>query len=87
MSPRIAKAEPRPDLTVVVDWTDGSRSIADFKPWIARGGVFAPLADPVFFTMTMKIDWRGYSLGWPGDIEFSAQGLWEDAHETRTAAE
>ncbi|WP_448187244.1 DUF2442 domain-containing protein [Azospirillum sp. sgz301742] len=88
MSPRIAKAEPRPDFTVLIDWADGSRSVADFKPWIAKGGVFAPLGDPTLFTMTMKIDWRGYSLGWPGDVEFSAQGLWDDDRQAaRTAAE
>lgn len=86
MTPRIAKAVPRPDFTVEIEWNDGTRTVADFKPWIGKGGVMAPLGDPTFFTMTMKIDWRGYSLGWPGDVEFSAQGLWDDAHKAGAAA-
>jgi hypothetical protein len=85
-SPRIAKATPRPDHTVEIEWRDGSRSVADIKPYIAKGGVFRPLSDPTLFMMTMKIDWQGYSLGWEGDAELSAEGLWRDSHARNAAA-
>lgn len=78
--PRISRAEPRPDYTVRIVWTDGTESVVDLKPWIDRGGIFAPLREPAFFMRMMHVAWDGYFLGWPGEIDFSAAGLWQTAH-------
>jgi hypothetical protein len=79
MEHRIARAKPRRDGTVEVSWNRGPKSAIDFKPWIAKGGIFAPLAEPSFFVGMMHVHWDGYSLGWPGELDFSADGLWLEA--------
>jgi hypothetical protein len=83
MQHRIARAKPRRDGTVEVWWHRGPRTVVDFKPWIAKGGIFAPLAEPSFFVGMMHVHWDGYSLGWPGELDFSAEGLWLDGRATR----
>jgi hypothetical protein len=84
MDHRIARARPRRNGIVEVEWTNGTKSTIDFKPWIAKGGIFTPLAEPSFFVGMMHVHWDGYSLGWPGEIDFSAEGLWP-ASQNRTA--
>ena len=87
MTPRIAKATPRRDLTVHILWDDGSRSTVDMRPYASKGGVLAPMSDPAFFVGTMKLHWRGDCLSWEGDLDFSAEGLWADSRRQTAAAE
>jgi hypothetical protein len=76
----IEKAQANPDLTVTIEWQGGGTDTIDFKPNVAKGGVCAPLADPAFFTSKMYVAEDGYFLGWPEEIEFSADSLWYRAH-------
>jgi hypothetical protein len=77
---RIEAAVPHPDFTVTITWRDGAESTVDFKPTIAKGGVFTPMADPDFFVEKMHVDEDGYSLGWPEEVDFSADSLWCRPH-------
>ncbi len=45
----VVQAVPGEDYTVYAYFSDGSVRKADIKPYIARGGVFAPLTDEAFF--------------------------------------
>jgi hypothetical protein len=65
MQHRIARAKPRRDGTVEVWWHRGPRTVVDFEPWIAKGGIFAPLAEPSFFVGMMHVHWDGYPSAGP----------------------
>ena len=45
----VVQAVPGDDYTVYAYFSDGTIRLADIKPLIAKGGVFAQLADPGFF--------------------------------------
>lgn len=72
---RIDQATPHHNLTVTVTWSDGVSANVDFAPVIAKGNVFAPLADPVTFVSTMQIAADRLGLEWPNRVDFSADGL------------
>ena len=76
----IAKAKANRDHTIDIDWQHGPSSTVDFKSTVAKGGVFTPLADPEFFTTKMYVAEDGYYLGWPEEIDFSADSLWYRTH-------
>jgi hypothetical protein len=77
--------------TVALTWQNGQTTVSSFHHLIGRG-VFAPLADPSFFSL-VTVGERGRSLEWPGELDFCADALWFEAHpedapaETRRAAE
>jgi hypothetical protein len=85
---RIAHATPRTDFTVDIVWTDGSRSIADFKAAIGAGGLLAAFEEPAIFLRRMCVHASGESIAWEvfGQIvDFHADNLWHDSR-ARTAA-
>lgn len=89
-SHRIARATPRPDFTVDLEWTDGRRSVADLKPFIAAGGLMASLGEPAIFLRRMYIHAQGESLAWEvyGQlVDFHADNLWDHSREQPAAAE
>lgn len=47
--PRVVQAVAGPDRLVYAYFSDGSVHEFDAAPLVARGGVFAPLADDAFF--------------------------------------
>ena len=72
---RISRAVAAPDHSVRLRWEDGVDGVVDFRPIIAKGGVFLPMQDPVFFVREMRIAADGTALEWPDEIDFSADGL------------
>ncbi|MBV9521236.1 MAG: hypothetical protein JO010_00490, partial [Alphaproteobacteria bacterium] len=87
---RIARAVSRPDFTVDIEWTDGGRSVADFKPEIAAGGLMASLGEPAIFLRRMFIHADGDSLAWEvfGQmVDFHADDLWRRSRQQPAAAE
>lgn len=79
MRHEIVAAIARPDRTVAITWADGVRGVVDVAPYIARGGLFAALDDPGYFMREMRILPGGIGLAWPNEVDFSADGLREDA--------
>lgn len=75
MQYRIATAFAKPDFTVSITWSDGVAAIVDLASAIAKGPVFAPLRDPVYFAANMRIAGDRLGLEWPGRVDFSADGL------------
>lgn len=55
-------------------FADGSSGTLDLAPLIARGGVFARLADPAEFAKA-AIGPSGRSVEWPGEIDLCADAL------------
>lgn len=85
----IQSAEPRPASRVRLVWGDGSESVVDLAPVLAKGGVLAHLTDPAAFN-TVTVGARGRTLVWrdpEGDeIDLCADALWRLAHEGDVAA-
>jgi len=80
----IQSAEPLPASRVGLAWGDGSESVVDLTPVLAKGGVFAFLTDPGAFN-GVAVGGRGRTLVWrdpEGDeIDLCADALWRLAHE------
>jgi hypothetical protein len=86
----IARATPRPDFTVAVEWTNGSHSVIDFRPEIAKGGALAHLQEPAVFLHRLFVQSAGQSLAWEtpnGLIDFHVDELWQRSHAKSVAAE
>ena len=83
----ITAAEAHPDHTVTVTWSDGARRVVDFSTFIAKGGVFSALANPEFFVREMRILPGGIGLGWPNEVDFSADGLRYDVFPNEESGE
>ena len=45
----VIQVVPGDDFTVYAYFSDGTVRLADIKPLIEKGGVFAKLSDPIFF--------------------------------------
>ncbi|WP_298377642.1 DUF2442 domain-containing protein [Azospirillum sp.] len=76
----IESATPNRDFTVTIRWKHGPTTTVDFAPNIAKGGVCVPMGDPDYFVGTMQVDPEGYCLGWPDEVDFSADSLWYRTH-------
>jgi hypothetical protein len=80
----IQAAEPLSERRVRLVWGDGSESVVDLGPVLAKGGVFEFLEDPAAFA-AVAVGERGRTLVWrdpDGDeIDLCADALWRMAHE------
>ena len=53
--PSVVQVLPGEEFTVYAYCNDGAVRLVDVKPLIARGGVFAPLADRTFFEERLTV--------------------------------
>jgi len=86
----IARATPRSDFSVAIEWTDGTSSRIDFRPEIVKGGALSQLGEPALFLHRLFVQSAGNSLAWEtpsGLIDFHADELWQRAHRKQVAAE
>lgn len=60
--PAVVQALPGDDFTVYAYCNDGAIRLVDVKPLIAKGGVFAPLADRAFFEARLTV--LNHSVAW-----------------------
>ncbi len=66
------------DMLIRLAFYNGNAGTVDFKPISERGGMFSRLADPQFFRKAQVSD-DGRILAWPGELEFCADALYEQA--------
>lgn len=83
----IKDAVPHPDHTVTVTWSDDARATISFAPFLQKGGVFAALKDPAYFVKEMRVLSGGIGLTWPNEVDFSADGLRQDAFPAEATGE
>jgi hypothetical protein len=83
----IKEAVPHPDHTVTVTWSDGARAEVSFAPFLEKGGVFEALKDPDYFVREMRLLRGGIGLTWPNEVDFSADGLRQDAFPAEASGE
>ena len=79
----ITDAVAHRDHTVTVTWSDGACATVRFAPFLGRGGVFTALGDPDYFVNEMRILRGGIGLTWSNEVDFSADGLRQDAFSAR----
>lgn len=60
--PQVVQAVPADEHQVYAYFSDGSIRLADIKPLIAKGGVFAPLADEVTFRDSITV--LNHAVAW-----------------------
>jgi hypothetical protein len=84
---RITNAVAHANHTVTVTWSDGVAANVDLSPVIAKGNVFAPMADATYFVENMRIAPDRLGLEWPDRVDFSADGLRFRAFSEEAAAE
>ena len=53
--PSVVQVVSGEDFTVYAYCNDGAVRLLDIKPLIAKGGLFAPLADPAFFAERLAV--------------------------------
>jgi hypothetical protein len=85
MLQRIVAARVVSSHKIELTWDDGHIKVVDFAPTIANGGVFAPLADPAFFSQ-FTVTQSGRVIVWPGDIDFCVDALREHKDAGRSGA-
>ena len=76
---QITDAVAHANHTVTITWADGARGSVDLTRFVARGELFAALQDPAYFVREMSILRDGIGLTWPNEVDFSADGLRQDA--------
>jgi hypothetical protein len=81
----IRSVTPEADYKLCLTYADGETVVVDFTPVIQRGGVFARLGDPTFFSQ-VSIGERGRYIQWPGELDFCADALWLEGHATESPA-
>ena len=72
---------PRLRLT----FEDGTGGEVDLSDLVARGGVFAPLSDPEYFSR-VRVDPEGGTVVWPNEVDVAPETLYARAHEGSAAA-
>ena len=80
----ICEVKVEPDYKLRLTYTDGKTIVANFKPLIESGGVYAQLADPAMFAQA-ALDERGRFIHWQDEIDFCADGL--RLHNSREESE
>jgi len=88
---RIASIEPRSGYRLLVRWTSGDQSVADFSGDIGNAPVWKALRDERLFARARVTD-HGTAIEWPvpsrpnGDpaIDVDADGLWHMAAEQQS---
>lgn len=58
----VIQAVPGADYTVYAYFSDGSVRLADIKPLIEKGGVFAPLKDEIVFRERITV--MNHAVAW-----------------------
>ena len=81
----IRSVAPEPNYKLRLIYSAGETIVVDFTPIIQRGGVFAPLSDPAFFSQ-VSIGERGRYIQWPGELDFCADALWLEGHTSEGQA-
>jgi hypothetical protein len=71
---KISEIQTLPDFMLLCVFSDGTKKIADLKPYLSREA-FLPLKDPYIFASAIRngdyfVEWKNY------EIDLSADTLW-----------
>lgn len=72
--PHVVEAKHVRDYVLDLTFSDGSIREVDFRPYIDKGGVFAPLRDPGYFRRFF-VDLN--TVCWPNGADVAPERLYE----------
>ncbi len=73
---RIETIRPFGSAELLVNFSNGQQRVVDFAHLIARGGMWAALADPDFFAKA-QIDEYSRGVVWPNGADSCADAMYE----------
>ena len=77
----VTALEYRAEYVYHIVFDDGTHGEIDFSPYVKRGKIFQPLADPVFFRQA-RIE--GGTIAWPNGLDIAPETLYEQCEGLRT---
>ena len=78
--PLIRAAKANAQGTLEITWATGEKSTVDVSRLIKRFKLYAPLRNVALFGRAKADPW-GHAVNWPGDIDMSADQLYELSRE------
>ena len=69
------------DYVLLIEFDNGLEGEVDFSPYLSRGPVFEPLADPSFFAC---FSIEGGTVAWPNGADIAPERLYEMAKAANT---
>ena len=79
---KIIKATSHDKGVLSLTFDNGNEVSVDFTHLIRQGGVFAQLADPIFFKAA-SISGDGRYIEWPGNLDFCADALLAEGSQSQ----
>jgi hypothetical protein len=78
--PLIRAVKAKPPATLEIAWSTGETLAVDISRLIKRFKLYAPLKNAALFGKAKADPW-GHAVNWPGEIDMSADQLYELARE------
>ena len=78
--PLIQAVKVKAPATLEIVWSTGERLAVEVSRLIKRFKIYAPLKNTTFFAKAKADPW-GHAVNWPGDIDMSADQLYELARQ------
>lgn len=70
----VRRARHVQDYVLHLEFEDGLEGDVDFSPYLRRGPIFAPLADPSYFARFIV---EGGTVAWPNGADIAPERLYE----------
>ena len=77
---KVNKVKPLDDMTVFVEFVEGSEKIYDVKPLMSKWKIFEDLLNRDLFNR-VRVDVGGYGIIWNENIDLSCNELWENGKQ------
>lgn len=78
---RVKSVLPLPDLSLLVEFENGSRKVYDIKPLFAKWQSFQALADIKGLFEQVHVDTGGYGVSWNDDLDLACDELYHNGNE------
>lgn len=78
---RVKSVLPLPDLSLLVEFENGSRKVYDIKPLFAKWQSFQALADIKGLFEQVHVDTGGYGVSWNDDLDLACDELYHNGRE------
>lgn len=78
---KVKSVMPLPDLSLLVEFENGSRKIYDTKPLFAKWQAFQALANIKGLFEQVRVDTGGYGVSWNDDLDLACDELYHNGSE------
>ena len=78
---KVKSVLPLRDLSLLVEFENGSRKVYDTKPLFAKWRAFQALADIKGLFEHVRVDTGGYGVSWNDDLDLACDELYHNGSE------